>query len=255
MNWQWGPDHSSFKSLVELDRLVQEVILSPDFDQTHLTGFNAVREAKQIDMIGTTSSLQASDPGVLRSGTTSTSSRSGNISKLDSGGWVQTSVNIAVPDGKRHRPPDDGRKLIFSVPGLHYRSLVDIMKNAAQNSVKNHFHWIPFKKLWKRPTSGNGKTQRIHDEMFSSDVFLEAHNELQNSPRELNCSLERVILGLMFWSDSTHLTSFGDASLWPIYLLFANQSKWTRGKPGAAACHHLAYIPKVFTLFLTLMKY
>jgi hypothetical protein len=50
---------------------------------------------------------------------------------------------------------------------------------------------------------------------------------------------------LMMWSDSTHLASFGDASLWPFYLCFGNQSKYTRGKPTASACHHVAYIPNV----------
>ena len=57
-----------------------------------------------------------------------------------------------------------------------------------------------------------------------------------------------VILALMIWSDSTHLASFGTASLWPIYLYFGNLSKYTRAKPSSFAAHHLAYIPKVFFL-------
>ncbi|KAG2739586.1 hypothetical protein P692DRAFT_20755993, partial [Suillus brevipes Sb2] len=40
-------------------------------------------------------------------------------------------------------------------------------------------------------------------------------------------------------------TMHDNASLWPIYLFFGNQSKYTRGKPTACACHHLAYIPNV----------
>ena len=57
----------------------------------------------------------------------------------------------------------------------------------------------------------------------------------------------------MLWSDSTHLTSFGNASLWPIYLYLGNQSKYTRGKPTSFARHHMAYIPKVF-LFHDLLQ-
>ncbi|KAJ7687114.1 hypothetical protein B0H17DRAFT_1203783 [Mycena rosella] len=79
--------------------------------------------------------------------------------------------------------------------------------------------------------------------------MVEAHTALQNQPREPNCLLERVILSLMFWSDSTHLASFGDASLWPLYMFFGNQSKWLRGKPRSNVCHHVAYFPKLPDVF------
>ncbi|KAF7346657.1 hypothetical protein MSAN_01803300 [Mycena sanguinolenta] len=49
----------------------------------------------------------------------------------------------------------------------------------------------------------------------------------------------------MFWSDSTHLATFCNASRWPLYLFFGNLSKWVRAKPRSSACHHLAYIPKL----------
>ncbi|KAJ7673060.1 hypothetical protein DFH06DRAFT_53284 [Mycena polygramma] len=75
--------------------------------------------------------------------------------------------------------------------------------------------------------------------------MVEAHTALQNQPREPNCTLERVILSLMWWSDSTHLASFGDAALWPLYLFFGNQSKWLRVKPRSNLCHHVAYFPKL----------
>ena len=48
----------------------------------------------------------------------------------------------------------------------------------------------------------------------------------------------------MLWSDCTHLTSFGHASLWPLYLYVGTLSKYTRAKPSSFAAHHLAYIPK-----------
>ena len=50
---------------------------------------------------------------------------------------------------------------------------------------------------------------------------------------------------MMVWSDSTHLAEFGNASLWPIYLFFGNQSKYSRAKPTDFAAHHIAYMPKV----------
>ena len=79
--------------------------------------------------------------------------------------------------------------------------------------------------------------------------MIEAHLKLQQSPPEPGCELERVIASLMFWSDSTHLASFGTASLWPVYLFFGNQTKSLRCKPHTASCHHIAYIPKVWLMF------
>jgi hypothetical protein len=46
-------------------------------------------------------------------------------------------------------------------------------------------------------------------------------------------------------SDSAQLTSFGSASVWPVYLMFANQSKQERMKPSCHMVHHLAYVPSV----------
>lgn len=47
----------------------------------------------------------------------------------------------------------------------------------------------------------------------------------------------------MLWSDATHLTNFGSASLWPLYMFFGGHSKYIRGKPTSGTGHHLAYIP------------
>ena len=78
-----------------------------------------------------------------------------------------------------------------------------------------------------------------------STRMLDAHKEINCLPREPGDDYERVVASLMLWSDATQLANFGDASLWPVYLSFGNQSKYTRGKPSAAACHHVAYIPSV----------
>lgn len=49
----------------------------------------------------------------------------------------------------------------------------------------------------------------------------------------------------MFWSDSTHLTSFGDSKLWPLYMFIGNDSKYRRCKPSHKLCSHIAYFQKV----------
>jgi hypothetical protein len=49
----------------------------------------------------------------------------------------------------------------------------------------------------------------------------------------------------MVASDETHLTDFGNAKAWPIYLMLGNLSKYIRSQPNSGAIHHLAYIPSV----------
>jgi hypothetical protein len=56
----------------------------------------------------------------------------------------------------------------------------------------------------------------------------------------------------MFWSDSTQLASFGDASLWPLYMFMGNESKYRRCKPSQHLCSHVAYFKKVCALASTL---
>jgi hypothetical protein len=47
----------------------------------------------------------------------------------------------------------------------------------------------------------------------------------------------------MFWSDATNLAAFSTAKMWPIYMTFANLSKYIRCQLSSDAIKHLAYIP------------
>ncbi|KAF7300934.1 hypothetical protein MIND_00656300 [Mycena indigotica] len=156
-------------------------------------------------------------------------------------GWKTAPINISVPDGNIHR--SEAEAPVFSVSGLYYRPLVDVIKAAIINGGARCFHYTPFKQFWL--PSQDSQPQRVYDEIYSSDAMVQAYEELHQQPPKQECTLERVILPLMFWSDSTHLASFGTASLWPLYLFFGNQSKWLRAKPRAGVCHHVAYFPKL----------
>ncbi|KAG2336642.1 hypothetical protein BDR05DRAFT_978733 [Suillus weaverae] len=82
-------------------------------------------------------------------------------------------------------------------------------------------------------------------ELYQSPAFMDTHQKLQESPRELDCDLPRAIVSLMFWSDTMHLTSFGNAKLWPLYLYFGNESKYRRCKPSCHLGNHVAYFQKL----------
>ncbi|TDL17170.1 hypothetical protein BD410DRAFT_886035 [Rickenella mellea] len=222
MHWMWTGSAQS--SLARLQSLVTDVLLAADFKLQDLIGFNAARETKRMD-------------DEARNQHEQSERKANTFAPQD--GWKQADVRILLPDRKVHLSEADAPHL--NIPGLHYRPLLEVIKSALQSPQALRFHYTPFKKFW-RP-SPDQPEQRVYDELYTSDAHLEAHEEVQNLPREPGDNFERAVVSLMFWSDSTHLTSFGDASLWPIYLYFGNQSKYERGKPSANACHHVAYIP------------
>ena len=82
-------------------------------------------------------------------------------------------------------------------------------------------------------------------ELFTSQAFLEAHNQLQQMETAPGCNLPRRIVVLMFWSDEMQLMSFSDVKLWPLYVFFGNNSKYERGQPFTRLCNHVAYFETV----------
>jgi hypothetical protein len=215
----WANSGSSQKTEAEITRLWREVLVSPDFKREELGSFSARRENQRMDK----------------------AFASPNDAPFSRDGWKEVKVDIQVPVASRTRPSPPPRT--FSVPGLHFRSLVEVIKAAWGESIAKQFHLSPFKRIHVDPET-KAET-RIFDEVYTSDVWIQAHDDLQKQPSEPGCSLEKVIAGLMFWSDSTHLANFGNASVWPVYMYFANLSKYVRAQPSSGACHHVAYMPSV----------
>ncbi|KAJ2924212.1 hypothetical protein H1R20_g12890, partial [Candolleomyces eurysporus] len=114
------------------------------------------------------------------------------------------------------------------------------------------FHFSPYK-LFHQPESG--ERQRVYSEVYDSDAFIKEHDDVQNRaknpPEDPDCKHEKVVAALMFWSDSTHLTNFGTAKLWPIYMALGNLSKYIRAMPDVGALQHVAYIPSLPDSFQT----
>jgi hypothetical protein len=165
-------------------------------------------------------------------------------------GWQRTPVTISVPFAKRTSTVPGPRD--FLVGDLYHRSFVSVIREKLANQHDNQgFHYDPFELFWQPP--GTQDDIRVHGEMYTSPAFLDAHRELQEAPGEPGCNLPRVVVAIMFWSDATHLTSFGNAKLWPTYLCFGNESKYRRCKPTCHLCNHVAYFQAVschrFTLF------
>jgi hypothetical protein len=156
-------------------------------------------------------------------------------------GWKCSPITIQVPF---HRLTENPGSHPYLVGQLHHRSLVAIIKERLKSAdAGTRFHFEPHELLWRR---GNGlKDVQVYGEMYTSDKLLEMHRNLLDSPPVPGCNAPRAILPLMFWSDSTHLTSFGQAKLWPLYMFFGSDSKYQRCKPSANLCSHMAYFQKV----------
>jgi hypothetical protein len=220
----WMNTGSNQKSAGEVDKLAKEVLSHKDFNPHHLADFSVRRENKVLD---------SSEPDI-------------SATPSSSDAWIHSSVRISIPTGVKD-PNGNGKN--FDVSELHYRPLLGVMKAALADETARHFHFSPFKRF--RHTS-SGRV-RCYDEVYTSDAFLKANDTLQKQRNEPSCTLEKVVLGLMFWSDSTHLANFGTAKVWPLYLYFANLSKYIRCKPTSGTAHHVAYIPSVSIIFIVII--
>lgn len=156
-------------------------------------------------------------------------------------GWKKTPIAISVPFHSRTKVPGPKE---YVVGNLYHRSFVSVIREKLANPHDDRlFHYEPFELFWRPPDAS--VDERVHGELYTSPAFLDAHRELQDSPGEPDCNLPKVVVAMMFWSDATHLTSFGDAKLWPSYLHFGNESKYRRCKPSSHLCNHVAYFQAV----------
>ena len=214
----WFYNSATQKSLDDLNHLVHDVILADDFNSNDLHQFNARRETKRLDDTPSDTSLATSD------------------------GWHTTSISIRLPCDRVKQVEDTAPE--FHVEGLYYRKITEVVKCAFEEPAARMFHHAPYKVFWQPDKTR--PPERVITELYTSDAMLEEYQKVDSKPPKVpGCNLETVIAAIMLWSDSTHLASFGNAALWPIYLFLGNQSKYSRAKPNSFAAHHLAYIPKV----------
>ena len=157
-------------------------------------------------------------------------------------GWMRSTIAIDVPFHRQMKSSEATRCHI--VGHLYHRSIVSVIKDKLANLADNqHFHYEPYQLLWK-PTPAREEV-RVHAELYTSLSFECAYRSLQESPVEAGCQLPRCIVALMFWSDETLLTSFGNTKLWPVYMFFGNESKYRRCKPSMNLGNHMAYFESV----------
>jgi hypothetical protein len=173
--------------------------------------------------------------------------RFGAESPIAGGPWKTGSVKVKMPCTRAGKPTfsAEANAPEFEIHGIRYRSLVDLLTSKLQDpGTSESFVHTPFSEWWCPP--GGATPVRIYGEAYSSDVAIGLYDEVRGVPPPTNSPpVENVIALLILGSDSTHLASFGTASLWPIYVFFGNMSKYDSSKPSEFAASHLAYLPKV----------
>ncbi|KAF5378621.1 hypothetical protein D9757_009547 [Collybiopsis confluens] len=224
MSWWYNSDT---KSIADLDCLVKEVIHPSDFDPSHLEGFSTDKVLKDLDNYQDDTRLFPAEDG-----------------------WREISVEIPVPCRGVKQPEAKAPRYIIS--GIFIRKPLEVMKSTFQSSLTEKFHYTPFE-LRQESFPGSPSSFRLHGELYNSPAFIEEHNRVQveqfkkgkASPENKDLQYPTALAGMMLWSDATRVGHWGDATMWPIYMYFGNQSKYDRSRPSAFAAHHIAYIPKL----------
>jgi hypothetical protein len=190
-------------------------------------------------------------------------------------GWRNASVVIGIPKGikktaavRRDEAARDARQrrgapgpppskdtpipgAQVSIPGFWHRPICEVIREAfSQDPAARSFHYHPYKKTYHSPLDPSRPIERVYDEVFTSDAWIQEDAKIQMAridPSKPEQDLPRVIAAMMFWSDETVLNPFGQNKAWPVYFFFGNQPKSERAKPTAGGGRHLAHLPQVTT--------
>ena len=184
MNWMWSG--SAIKSIREMVKLVN-FLKSDNFKKEDLVDFDVCKQTAQFDASLEDTTRSASECSGVQC------SKEGAHSVVKDR-WHEVEVDIQVPTRQAHSSANDIP--VFSVPGLHHQSLVEVLKAVCEDYASYCFHYAPFKQFWK-PTT-DSEPQCIYDEIYSSDAMVEAHEAVQNLPAKPGCPLEWVVAALMF---------------------------------------------------------
>ena len=207
-----------------MNDLVHNVLLHPNFNLSELKDFNAITETRRFNQRHLPKSGATLKPG---------------------DGWREGSVKIRVPCRGVKQKEEDAPE--FVVDGILYRDVVEVITAELEDpDAFDNIHTTPYEEWWY-PCS-DAEPVRVYSETYNSDAMLEADKEMRENLRtagDQEDDREIFVVSALLYSDSTHLASFGTASLWPIYLFLGNVSKYIRSKPTSSSAHHIAYIPKV----------
>ena len=193
-------------------------------------------------------------------------------------GWRTSEIHIGIPTGQKQtaavrqanaahqarlrnapHPPLSVKANLDGFPifigNFHHRSICEVIRETfSQDPAAQSFHYHPYEKTYKSPVNPALPTERIYDELYTSDAWLREDAKVQTIKLDQSAperDLPRAIAAMMLWSDETILNPFGQNKAWPVYMFFGNQPKRERSAPTAGGGRHLAYLPDVSRFVLS----
>lgn len=215
----WMNSGGNLVSKTKVSCLVKDVLPAEDYDHMHLKNFSVRKSLRELDMGKNEKRITFPDD------------------------WIQTSVTIKIPMKSVEDGPHD-----YIIPRFHHCPLFKVICTAFADIQAQVYQILPFKHLWRDPL--DNIEEQVYDKLYTSDVWLQAQDDLQKLPREPGWSLEHVIMGLIFFSDTTHLANFETAKAWLLYMYFGNLTKYAWLALQLGACHFVGFLPSVSHLIL-----
>lgn len=115
-------------------------------------------------------------------------------------GWSKTKIKISVPFTKKMK--HSGPRKCTGVE-LHHRSLVQVIKERlADSHTTPQFHVEPYELCWQH--TEEHPEVKLHSKMYTSEAFLQAHKDLQQSLCEPGCNLEWGLSSLLCFGQTLH---------------------------------------------------
>jgi len=113
---------------------------------------------------------------------------------------------------------------IYHIEDFYDHSLMSIIcKRISNPSYSSQFHYEPYELHWHPPHKKHD--MQVYKELYNSEAFIKAHQQLQESPPKPGCDLPRSSLALCFGPiplTSCHLVTQNFGCY--IYILGTNQN-------------------------------
>ena len=158
----WFYSSSNTKSITELNSLVKDVILAPDFKTEHFINFSTTKEQACMDVYKEASGAKE------------------NPSPFEfDDSWIKGKVKIPLPcDGFSFESEDQAPKFVVEV---YHQKLIEVIQSALSYPSAEKFHTFLFKVFWK--IVSDKQEERIYSELFTGEPATEA--VLRHLRREL----------------------------------------------------------------------
>lgn len=155
--------------------------------------------------------------------------------------WTTIDLKIKISTG--HLSARAPAITEYTVDKFKYRPLMTIAADYLKSPAANRMSFDPME-LRYQPPYGNSSVG-VYGELTWSKEFRKKHAEIQSLPHIPGDRLPRAVAAFMFSSDGMQATHFSSRKIWPIYVMFGNESQLDRSSPEFNSLKLVGLIPHV----------